>query len=102
MISSDADTTTTSKQLHLLKRIRDLKEIVDNSAPTLSQDIPVGYTPARWNLALQSFDSRLQHLKACGLFPDNTGNNISGDVVEFGPEWELKCAQRDLEELLNS
>ena len=83
----------------LLKRIRELEEICAASLPILSTEIPAGYTPARWQLALQSFSERLPSF--------NRRSNLNlddGDPefdVEMGPEWELKCAKRELEELLN-
>lgn len=110
MISSaiDNNDAKNNEQLQLLKRIRELKEIVEKDQPILSQQVPVGYTPARWNLALQSFNSRLPHLKKLGLLPNKSTdsepvNDVQVDeLIQFGPEWELKCAQRELEELINN
>ena len=91
----------------LIKRIKELQEIVSTSKPKLSQEIPVGYTPARWQLALQSFNERLPVLKAKNFF--RLGNAESAEnstfdaefQIEFGPEWDLKCAKKELAELLN-
>lgn len=91
----------------LLKKIKDLQEIVDNSAPIFSQDIPAGYTPSRWQLALQSFQERLPQLKerkflrSSSASSDVSRKEDSGVEIEFGPEWDLKCAKKELEDLLN-
>lgn len=86
----------------LLKRIRELEEICAASLPVLSTEIPVGYTPARWQLALQSFNERLPAFKE--QFPGfNSVDDEEVEVefdIEMGPEWELKCAQKELDELL--
>lgn len=106
MISSES---LSERELKLLKRIRELKEIVDNSAPVFSQEIPVGFTPARWHLALQNYDSRLAFLKSQKLLLNSVSSDDTnvdsvddGVEIEFGPEWELKCAQKELEDLLNA
>lgn len=92
----------------LLQRIRDLKEICD--AENLESDEaapPVGYTPARWQLAMQSFSLRWPSRKTYNKRKsevDNSANSAGvvdeADLVQFGPEWDLKCAQLELEELL--
>lgn len=94
----------------LLKRIKELQEIVDASnlpVPSTSS-IPAGYTPARWNLALQSFTERLPNFKSRNFLRNDSAItegcqdlDFSDFEIEFGPEWDLKCAQRELEELLN-
>lgn len=89
----------------VLKRTRELQEIVTASIPVISQEIPVGYTPARWQLALQSFSERLPFLKSRNLFPNSNGVVKEDEdplfEIEFGPEWDLKCALKELDELLN-
>ena len=95
-----------TKAQNLLKRIRELEEICTASLPHLSTEIPVGYTPARWQLALQSFNERLTDLKSRNYFNSHSQSSMmDGDEADFdiemGPEWELKCAQKELEELLN-
>lgn len=94
---------TQEKLQGLMKRIKELEEIVSASEPKLTQEIPVGYTAARWQLALQSFNERLPALK--NLFRNKTKNLDAEDgefEIEFGPEWDLKCAQMELKELLNN
>lgn len=90
----------------LLKRIRELEEICAASLPILSTEIPVGYTPARWQLALQSFNERLpafkeQFPRSKDLKKIEIGVEDEEFDIEMGPEWELKCAQKELDELLN-
>ena len=91
----------------LLKRIRELKEICnedsnEKSLEDLNQIPPAGYTPARWQLALQSFSERLQkrnnHANKSNKNHQNNGDET--DWIKFGPEWDLKCAQLELENLL--
>jgi hypothetical protein len=108
---NSADNPDDFKLQSLLKRVKELQEIVSASKPKLSQEIPIGYTAARWQLALQSFNERLPALKARNFFsprpkePENLEEDsaaIDDDFeIEFGPEWDLKCAQKELEELLN-
>ena len=110
MINEKEETETLQ---NLLKRVRELQEIVTASQPILSQsqEVPVGYTSARWQLALQSFNERLASLKernpAFLRQPSSTHahtqtpNDDENFEVEFGPEWDLKCAQNELNELLN-
>jgi hypothetical protein len=92
---------------NLIKRIKELKEIVSESKPKLSQEIPpTGYTATRWQLALQSFNERLPVLKSRNYlnFRSVTNGEEGGGeefLIEFGPEWDLKCAQNELEKLLN-
>ena len=86
---------------NLLKRIRELEEICLASRPVLSTEIPVGYTPARWQLALQSFHERLPAFKSANYFNNSDCGEAEEFDIEMGPEWELKCAQRELEELIS-
>lgn len=100
-----SESSTITKAQELLTRIRELEEICAASLPPLSTEIPVGYTPARWQLALQSFNERLPVLQARNYFNRGNGNEAEIDdsdfeiEIEMGPEWELKCAQRELEKL---
>lgn len=102
---NSAEDLNTVKIQNLIKRIKELQEIVSSSAPKFSQDIPTGYTAARWQLALQSFNERLPVLKSRNYFSqpstDESATTNNEFFIEFGPEWDLKCAQKELEELLN-
>ena len=111
-LMNSADNPDDFKLQTLLKRVKELQEIVLASKPKLSQEIPVGYTATRWQLALESFNERLPALKSKNFFalkPKELGANLEKDSaaieadfeIEFGPEWDLKCAQKELEELLN-
>lgn len=102
--SAESECDKMTKAQNLLKRIRELEEICSASLPILSTEIPVGYTPARWQSALQSFTERLPEFKRNYLPQINTvtTEEIEDDFdIEMGPEWELKCAQRELEQLLS-
>lgn len=107
----------------IIRKIRELEEIVRASSPQFTPTIPKGYTPARWQLALQSFNKRYPILKSRDYFSpsqinlksspsssssgpvplsaESTGESDTTMEIEMGPEWELKCAQRELEKLLN-
>lgn len=90
----------------LLNKIKQLQEVVNGSGPSFSDTPPAGYTLARWQLALQSFNERFPAFRANYLAKDrNEMMMVDSDDAEFdvkfGPEWELKCAQKELEHLLN-
>ena len=113
MIMNSADDVHDLKLQNLIKRIKELQEIVSASKPKLSQEIPTGYTATRWQLALQSFNERLPALKSRNFFSlrsmekssetESENTEIIDDefLIDFGPEWDLKCAQYELEDLLN-
>ena len=108
---NSADNLNDLKLQNLIKRIKELQEIVSASKPKLSQEIPTGYTTTRWQLALQSFNERLPALKSRNFFnlrsmeksseQENAETIEEEFLIEFGPEWDLKCAQNELEDLLN-
>lgn len=106
--------------LSLLRKIRELEEVVNITSTTtslsqLTPNIPKGYTPARWQLALQSFNRRYPILKSRDYFSSSSSSSqqiklnlstLKEEIepefeIEMGPEWELKCAQKELENLLN-
>ena len=85
----------------LLQRIKQLQQC-QHQSQTQTQTLapPIGFTPARFTLALQSFHSRFAYRRRreCLIDPDAT---IDDFVIPFGPEWELKGAMLELDELLN-
>lgn len=100
---NSAENLNDLKIQNLIKRIKELKEIVSSSKPKLSQEIPIGYTATCWQLALQSFNERLTVLQSKNCFNKKAEQSEKSEefLIEFGPEWELKCSQNELEELLN-
>ncbi len=93
---------------NVLDRIRTLQSIVNSSqsastttTTTSNTTAPVGFTAARWSLALQSFNERF-HLRRRREIDEAqlVEANEETFLVPFGPEWELQEAMRELDVIL--
>lgn len=96
----------------LLNKIRELEHLLKNQQAELfgNTKIPPEYTPIQWQAALQHFNDRFdESVRRKLFFPDRLDDEklelTEEDehfIIPMGPEWELKCAQEELEKLLQS
>jgi hypothetical protein len=106
---------------NLLDRIRSLQATIQSQNDKITSDCnipPTGFTAARWNLALQSFNERFslrrkreiiieeqveeERTKTENEHRELLPQQDNEFMVPFGPEWELQEAMRELETLLET